>query len=167
MIQDLLTTGTQTLWLVHLLLAFLIMPHSFPTDSASVCFSRVRLCATLQIVTCQTPLSMGFSRQEYWSGLLCPPPGDLPDLGIEPTSLIYPALAGVFFTTSATWETLESLANEIPWNYPEKDNITSFLYLHLVYFIVLPFLPPTLPPCPPSLFTFFLPSITNQGLWIL
>ena len=45
-----------------------------------------------------------FSWQEYWSGLLCPPPGDFPDPGIEPTSLMSPALAGRFFSTSATWE---------------------------------------------------------------
>ena len=45
---------------------------------------------------------MGFSRQEYWSGLPCPPPGDLPDPGIEPTTTTSPALAGRFFTTSAT-----------------------------------------------------------------
>ena len=43
------------------------------------CSSRVRPCATQWTVSCQTPLSMGFSRQEYWSGLPCPPPGDLPD----------------------------------------------------------------------------------------
>ena len=42
--------------------------------------------------SCQAPLSMGFSRQEYWSGLPCPPPGDLPDPGIEPASLASPAL---------------------------------------------------------------------------
>ena len=42
----------------------------------------------------QSPLSKRFSRQEYWSGLLCPPPGDLPDPGIEPESLTTPALAG-------------------------------------------------------------------------
>ena len=61
-------------------------------------------CQTLSTpwtVALQTPLSMGFSRQEYWSELPCPPPGDLPKPGIEPTS---PALAGGFFTTSATWE---------------------------------------------------------------
>ena len=52
----------------------------------------------------QAPLSMGFSRQEYWSGLPCPPPGDLPDPGIEPASLMLPELAGGFFTSSATWE---------------------------------------------------------------
>ena len=47
---------------------------------------------------------MGFSRQEQRSGLPCPPPGDLPDSGIEPMSLMSPALAGRFFTTSTTWE---------------------------------------------------------------
>ena len=46
----------------------------------------------------------GFSRQEYWSGLPCPPPGDLPDPGIEPVSLVSLALAGGFFTTGTTWE---------------------------------------------------------------
>ena len=45
-----------------------------------------------------------FSRQEYWSGLPCSPPGDLPDPGIEPMSLSSPAMAGGFFTPSATWE---------------------------------------------------------------
>ena len=52
----------------------------------------------------QTPLSMGFPRQEYWSGLPVPSPRDLPDPGIEPTSLDIPALAGRFITTSTTWE---------------------------------------------------------------
>ena len=52
----------------------------------------------------QAPLSMGFSRQEYWSGLPCPPPGDLRGPGIEPVSPACPALAGGFFTTSTTWE---------------------------------------------------------------
>ena len=47
---------------------------------------------------------MGFSRQEYWSGLPCPPPGDLPDTGIEYVSLMSPALANGFFTISVTWE---------------------------------------------------------------
>ena len=48
--------------------------------------SRVRLFATPWTVAHQTPLSMGFSRQEYWSGLPCPPPGDLPNPGIKPRS---------------------------------------------------------------------------------
>ena len=69
-------------------------------------FSRVRLFVTLWIVIHQTPLSMGFSRQEYWSGLPCPPPGDLQDPGIEAKSLTSPALAGEFFATSITWEAL-------------------------------------------------------------
>ena len=47
---------------------------------------------------------MGFSRHEYWSGLPCPYPGDLPDPGIKPASLMSPALAGRFFTSNATWE---------------------------------------------------------------
>ena len=53
-------------------------------------------------------LSTGFSREEHWSRLLCPPPGDLSDPGIKPTSLLSPALAGGFFTTSATWEVPKS-----------------------------------------------------------
>ena len=66
-------------------------------------FSCVRLFVTLWTVACQASLSIGFSRQEYWNGLPCPPPGDLPDPGIKPTSLMSPALAAGFFTTSATW----------------------------------------------------------------
>ena len=47
-------------------------------------FSRVQLFVTLWSVAHQAPLSMGFSRQEHWSGLPCPPPGDLPDPGVKP-----------------------------------------------------------------------------------
>ena len=63
-------------------------------------------CQTLcnPMVACHALLSMGFSRQEYLSRLPCPPPGDLPDSGIKPMSLMSPALAGMYFTTSATWE---------------------------------------------------------------
>ena len=64
-------------------------------------FSRVRLFATLWTVAYQAPLSIGFSRQEYWSGLPYPAPGDLPDPGIKPVSLTSPALLGRFFATSA------------------------------------------------------------------
>ena len=56
----------------------------------------------------QAPLSMGFSRQENWSGLPCPPSGDFLDSGIEPMSLLSLVLAGGFFTTNATWEAPES-----------------------------------------------------------
>ena len=55
-------------------------------------FSCVRLFVTLWTVAIQAPLSMGFSRQEYWSGLPCPSPGNLPNLGIEPASLVSPAM---------------------------------------------------------------------------
>ena len=57
-------------------------------------FSRVRLSSTLWTVANQAPLSMGFSREEYWSGLLCPLPGNLPHPGIELVSLMSPFLAG-------------------------------------------------------------------------
>ena len=63
------------------------------------CFRQVQLFATLWIVACQSPLSIGFSRQEYWKGLLCPPPGDLPDPGIEPAFPAAPALRKDSFTT--------------------------------------------------------------------
>ena len=65
--------------------------------------SSVRLFATPRTVVHQAPLSMEFSRKEHWRGLPFPTPGDLPDPGIELESLV-PALAGGFFTTSATWE---------------------------------------------------------------
>ena len=68
-----------------------------------MCVSGPALCNPMDGAH-QAPLSMEFSRQEYWSGLPCPPPGDLPDSGIEPMSLMSPALAGRFFTTSTTWE---------------------------------------------------------------
>ena len=69
-------------------------------------FSCVQLSAALWTVARQALLSMGFSRQEYWNGLPCPPPGDLPDPGIKPVSLMSPALTGGFVTTSVTWEAL-------------------------------------------------------------
>ena len=66
--------------------------------------SRVQLFAAPWTVACQAPLSMEFSRQEYWSGLPFPIPGDLLDPGIESMSYTSHALAGEFFTTSASWE---------------------------------------------------------------
>ena len=62
------------------------------------------LCNTLKTVAHQAPLSRGFSRQEYWSGLSFPSPGDLHNLGIELSSVTSPTTAGEFFTASATWE---------------------------------------------------------------
>ena len=85
-------------------------------------FSHVRLCATPWTVARQAPLSIGVSRQEYWSGLPFPPSEDLPNPGIEPAS---PVLADVFFTTNASWEVLMALEVEggvsgfpklRPWN---------------------------------------------------
>ena len=61
------------------------------------------LCDPMTVAR-QAPLSMGFSRQEYWSGFLCPPPGDLLDSRIEPASPTSSALADRFFTTRTTWE---------------------------------------------------------------
>ena len=69
-------------------------------------FSHIQLFATPWTVAHRVPLSMGISRQEYWSGLPCPSSGCLPNLGIESMSLKSPTLVGRFFTTSATWEVL-------------------------------------------------------------
>ena len=90
-------------------------------------FSCVQLCVTLWTVVPQAPLSTGFFRQEYWSGLPYLSPEDLPNPGIEPVSLMSPALAGGFFTTRASlvaqrlkrlpavWETqVQSLGQEDP-----------------------------------------------------
>ena len=64
-------------------------------------FSHVWVFVTQWVVVCQAPLSMGFCRQEYWSGLPCPPPGDLPNSEIEPVSVRSLSLASKYFTTSA------------------------------------------------------------------
>ena len=83
---------------------FLRFIHVYQCDDACMHsrFSHVQHFVTPWTGACQAPLSMGFSRQEYWSGLPCPPPGDLPNPGIEPPSLKSPTLARGFFTTSAT-----------------------------------------------------------------
>ena len=76
--------------------------------------SHVQLFGTLCTIACQVPLSMGFSRQEYWSRLPCPAPRNLPEPGIELTSLKSPSLAGRLLTTGATWEAptlVQSLSN--------------------------------------------------------
>ena len=72
-----------------------------------MCVSCVQLFVTPWTIARQAPQSMGFCRQEYWSGLPCPSSGDLPDPGMEETMfLLSPALAGRFLTTSTTWEAL-------------------------------------------------------------
>ena len=70
-------------------------------------FSCVQLFATPWTVARQAPLSMGFSRKGYWSGLPFPPLGDLPNLGTEFASFASSALTGRFFTIGTTWETLK------------------------------------------------------------
>ena len=75
-------------------------------STSSLCAQSLQscpnLCNAMDYIACQAPLSIEFSRQEYYSGLPCPPSGDLPDPGIEPASLRSPGLADGFFTTSAT-----------------------------------------------------------------
>ena len=83
--------------------------------------SVTQLCLTLWgPMDCNLPgpLFMEFSRQEYWSGLLFPTPGDLPEQGIEPES---PALADGFFTTSAPWEALYDPASLLLGSYPKRN----------------------------------------------
>ena len=82
-------------------------PQSRTYMRACVCAKSLQTCPTLcnpMAAARQAPLSVGFSRQECWSGLPCPPPGDLPNPGIEPMSLRPPVLTGRFFTTAASWE---------------------------------------------------------------
>ena len=118
-------------FITFLLFTFLTLYKSILTSSNHICKSAIKaiinvpihqmggLCAheqamvwhlsrvdsaTSWIIACQAPLSMGFSRQEYWSGLPCPPPGGLTNPGIKSVSLMSAALAGRFFTNSATWK---------------------------------------------------------------
>jgi len=87
-------------------------------------FSRVWLFMAPWTVARQTPLPMGFSRQEYWNGLPFPSPGYLPDPGVEPGSLMYPALADEFFTTEPPGKPKTSYTEHLnikgnytePWN---------------------------------------------------
>ena len=86
--------------------ALLQRPHGIKsTLRSTLCaqsLSPVWLSVTPWTAALQAALSMGFSRQEYWSGWPCPPPGDLPDPGMQPLSFMPPASAGRFFTTHAT-----------------------------------------------------------------
>ena len=96
------------------------MPYNLTYAYMLSHFSCVRLFGTVWTIACQAPQSMGFSRHEYWSGLLCPSPGDLLDPGIQPVSLSSPALPGRFFTTNTTGE-----AHDLTymWNLKMKTNI--------------------------------------------
>ena len=88
-------------------------------------FSCVQLFATPGTIAHQAPLSWGLSRQEYWRGLPCPPPGDLPNPEIELASLIPPAWAGRFFTSSVTWEAFYMYKwYELPHKFKVQDHIS-------------------------------------------
>ena len=82
-----------------------VSPGPWPCSpgECSVTHSCPTLCEPIEYIP-WAPLSTGFSRQDYWIGLCCPPPGDLPHPGIEPASLRSPASSGGFFTAGATWE---------------------------------------------------------------
>ena len=87
----------------HLVFLYVFLDHML----YCACAKSLQLCPTLCNPMNGSPPGSsvhGFSRQEYWSGLPCLPPGDLPNPGVKPASLLSPALAGRFFTTSATWE---------------------------------------------------------------
>ena len=83
-----------------------VTPKGRPLILLSCVLSRVQLFVTPWTIARQAPLSVGSSRQEYWSGLPCPPPGDLPNPGIEPASPTSPVLTGGFFYHSISWEAL-------------------------------------------------------------
>ena len=126
---------------------------------ASVLSCSSRVWPTPWTVACQVPLSLGFSRQEYWSGLPFPPSGDLLDPGIKPKSLTSPALAGRFFTTSATWEALS----------PTCKSTFSYIFLPPPSFFFLPSLcsPSILPISPLKEMTLFLPeSVYLPWIWL-
>ena len=82
------------------------------TKHARLLQSYPTLCDPMDC-SLQAPLSMGFSRQEYWSGLPCPRPGDLPDPDTELRSPTSSALAGGFFSISITWETQWQIKSQL------------------------------------------------------
>ena len=105
LLQGIFPTWEMNPGLLHCRQILYCLSHQGSLGFWAVCmlshFSHAQLFETLLTEALQAPLSMGFSRQEYWSGLPCPPPGDLLRPGIEPVS---PALTGRFFTTITTWE---------------------------------------------------------------
>ena len=101
----LFASGSQSIGASALSFQWVFRKHSGKKQQQQILFylvhglnhvSRVQLFATLWTVACQAPLSMGFSRQDYWSGLPCPHSGDLPDPGMAPSPLMSSALAGRF-----------------------------------------------------------------------
>ena len=99
--------------------------------------SRVRLFVIYEIVSHQAPLSMVFFRQESWSGLPCPPPGHLPDPGIEPTSLMSAALAGGFFTTEPPSKSIPRLYKHLISGILENMKLNILTVFLLIFFFFL------------------------------
>ena len=99
--------------------------------SECMCAKLLQSCPALcdlWTITLQVSMSMGFSRQEYWSELPFPSPGDLPKPGIKPGSLMSPALSGRFFTTRTTWEAHVMLvtSSHMPLHHPHTALDTGF-----------------------------------------
>ena len=98
-------------------------------------FSCIQLFVMLWTVAHQASLSMGFSRQEYWSGLPCLPLGNLPDPGREPMFLKSPALAGRIFSTSTTWESQVKVYTLLCMKYKINNDLLNNTGSHLYYFV--------------------------------
>ena len=99
-------------------------------------FSRLVMSDSLQFVVRQAPLSMEFSRQEYWSGLPSSPPGDLPGPGIQPTSPVAPASAGRFFTAEPP-----GMPSVIHTHTHTHTYIPFYILFHMVYHRILNIVP--------------------------
>ena len=95
------------------------------------CSSCIQLCVTLSTVACQAPLSMGFSRQEYWSGLPCPSSGDLPEPGVKRVSLQFSSAQSLsrvrLFVTPWTTAHQASLSITNSWSLPKLMSIESVM----------------------------------------
>ena len=122
-----------SVWHSRNILSLPSSPKTFYFLDVSVCvFNRVQPFATPWTLTCQVPLSMGFSRQEYWSGLPFPSRRDLPNPGTEQASPVSPELAGRFFTTSTTWgratswgtDKITEIAIKTLWENRPPDQVT-------------------------------------------
>ena len=107
---------------------------SFPVCSTHACFSSVQLFETLWTVAHQAPLSMGFSKPKYWSGLPFPPPGDHPNPEIKPMSLMSPVLTGGCFTTRATYGGFPAPPASLPFSgFSSNVTATELSPDHLVF----------------------------------
>ena len=96
--------------------------------------SHFRLFATLWTIACQAPLSMGFSRQEYWSRLPCCPSGDLPNPGIKPAFIMSPALAGRFFMPVPLGKPKRRTHNRLPHSQIYQNILENFRQNFLHYY---------------------------------